>query len=362
MENSPFPFQGPLAPHELQGRDGLVDDLIERISSRRVTALLGPRRYGKTSVLHRVAAVLGDVGVTIVHVDLYEVSSMADVAVRLDQSLDQARGPGLERLRILVSGEISLGVVKLLFAKRAADRPDPVAVLHVLLDSLVEAASRHPMLVVFDEFQGIDRVDGAAGLLRTKLQGHVRELGLVFAGSQPSLMRSMFTDVARPFYGQADLVEIGPLSARALQEIVAGGFAGTGRDSGNLAAHIHEFTAGHPQRSMQLADAAWRSAVPGESYDPAVWGRALDDVRRQSELANESMFSRSQSNDQKLLRLIANGQPLFGTGAGLLELSPGSGQSSRDRLVDLGEIMRAGSGWRLVDPVYADWIRRRFPM
>ena len=102
--------------------------------------------------------------------------------------------------------------------------------------------------------------------------------------------------------------------------------------------------------------------MPGESHDPAVWGRALDDFRRQSELANESMFSRSQSNDQKLLRLIANGQPLFGTGAGLLELSPGSGQSSRDRLVDLGEIMRAGSGWRLVDPVYANWIRRRFPM
>ena len=47
----------------------------------------------------------------------------------------------------------------------------------------------------------------AAGLLRTKLQHHYQEIGLVFAGSQLSLMRAMFTDVARPFYGQAELVE-----------------------------------------------------------------------------------------------------------------------------------------------------------
>jgi hypothetical protein len=41
---------------------------------------------------------------------------------------------------------------------------------------------------------------------------------------------------------------------------------------------------------------------------------------------------------------------------------PGSGQSSRDRLVDNGEIMRAGTPWRVVDPIDADWIRRRFPL
>ena len=54
MEVSPFPHQGPLDPDAVVGRDDLVADLIERVTERRVTALLGPRRFGKTSVMRRV--------------------------------------------------------------------------------------------------------------------------------------------------------------------------------------------------------------------------------------------------------------------------------------------------------------------
>lgn len=363
MDESPFPFQGPLEPHHVQGRDELVGDLVERITARRVTAVLGPRRFGKTSVLRRVGAELEEAGTTVVDVDLYEVSSMADLAVRLDLALATVRGPAVDRLHHFISaGEVNLGAVKLMFTRRPSEQPDPVAVIHHLLDGLVAAARQNPMLVVFDEFGGIDRLDGAAGLLRTKLQHHVRDMGLVFAGSQLSLMRAMFTDVARPFYGQADLVEVGPLSSRALRDIVVSGFRGTDRDPGDLATPIIEFTGGHPQRAMQLADAAWRHAVPGAPHRADLWGIALDDVRAQTDLANETLFSRSQSNDQKLLRLVANGQPIFGAAAQVIGLTPGSGQSSRDRLVDGGEIMRAGTPWRVVDPVYADWIRRRFPL
>ena len=86
---SPFPYQGPLAPHQVAGRDELIDDLVRRITARRVTALLGPRRYGKTSLLLRVSAELQEVST--VWVDLYEVTSMADVAVRFDNALSAAR-------------------------------------------------------------------------------------------------------------------------------------------------------------------------------------------------------------------------------------------------------------------------------
>ncbi len=363
MDESPFPFQGPLEPADVRGRDDVVTDLVERVTARRVTALLGPRRFGKTSVLRRVGAELEAAGTTVVDVDLYEVSSMADLAVRLDHALATVRGPAIDRLHHFISGgEVNLGAVKLMFARRPSEQPDPVAVIHHLLDGLVAAAQRIPLLVVFDEFGGIDRLEGAAGLLRTKLQHHVRDVGLVFAGSQLSLMRAMFTDVARPFYGQAELVDVGPLTPGALRAIVNAGFRTTDRDPGDLATPLIEFTGGHPQRAMQLADAAWRHAVPGEPYRSDLWGIALDDVRRQTEFANETLFSRSQSNDQKLLRLVANGEPIFGAASHVIGLTPGSGQSSRDRLVDGGEIMRTGTPWRVVDPVYADWIRRRFPL
>src|SRR3546814_1766478 len=71
MDRSPFPFQGPLAPSEVTGRDDLRRDLAERMVERRVTALLGPRRYGKTSLLRRVTADLAEVGPETIWIDLY---------------------------------------------------------------------------------------------------------------------------------------------------------------------------------------------------------------------------------------------------------------------------------------------------
>src|SRR3954449_6691 len=178
MELSPFPYHGPLEPAQVGGRDELIHELIERITARRVTALLGPRRYGKTSLLRRVAAELTEV--TTLWVDLYEVTSMADVAVRFDDALGATRGPFAKAARSLAAGaSLNLGVVKVELTGPARGRPDPALTLHTLLDVLVGTASREPTLLVVDEFSSIGRVAGAVGALRTAVQHHYNELGLV---------------------------------------------------------------------------------------------------------------------------------------------------------------------------------------
>src|SRR5690606_2607934 len=135
---------------------------------------------------------------------LFEVTSMVDLAVRLDAALDGGRGGFADTVRRLAASlEVSIGGVKLAFARPS--RPDPVATVHVLLDLLVDAAASTPTVLVLDEFSGIARIEGAAGLFRTKLQHHFDRIGLVFAGSEPSTMRAMFGDREQPFYGQADL-------------------------------------------------------------------------------------------------------------------------------------------------------------
>ena len=47
---------------------------------RRVTALLGPRRYGKTSVIRRVTTTPRAVGPDTVWIDFFGLTSLADVA------------------------------------------------------------------------------------------------------------------------------------------------------------------------------------------------------------------------------------------------------------------------------------------
>jgi uncharacterized protein len=362
VEISPFPYQGPLTADQVHGRDELVADLIVRATERRLTALIGPRRYGKTSVLTRVAAELAEAGTSVVWADLYEVTSLADVALRFDTALAEASGAVGHRLvSVAASLNLNLGVLKVGFARRRAERPDPEATLHLLLDTLVRAAGSHPTVVVLDEFPGVARVPGVAGLLRTKLQHHFQDIGLLFAGSQPSLMRTLFAERTEPFYGQADLVPIGPLSAGAVTAIVDDGFRSTDRDPGTLAASIHGFTGGHPQRTMQLADAAWRTAEPDAPYRPEVWEQGIADVRTAAGQANEAVYARYNSGEKAVLRLLAAGHGLFGAGAEVLAVTPGAAQHARETLIAAGDVTDADGRLALVDPILADWIRRRFP-
>lgn len=175
------------------------------------------------------------------------------------------------------------------------------------------------------------------------------------------MMRMLFTAVDQPFYAQADLVELPPLTRTALDEIVASGF--DGHPPLGLAARIHEFTGGHPQRSMQLADAAWSATRSDESADAIeVWAAALERVRSATADGHEVRFAAASAAEQAVLRLLATGQPLFGRGAQLLTISRSSAQNARKRLAAAGTIAADAGAWSLVDPVYADWVRTRFPL
>ncbi len=361
MELSPFPYQGPLEPAQVQGRDALVADLVERITARRVTALLGPRRFGKTSVLRRLSADLSEV--TTVWVDLYEVTSIADVAVRFDDALGATTGTFARLARSLAAGvSLNLGLVKVDLSGPARNRPDPSLTFQSVLGVLVEAAARAPTLLVVDEFSSIARVTGAAGALRTALQHHYGDLGIVVAGSHPSMMRTLFTDRAEPFYGQADLVEVGPLAPDAVEAILRTGFAATGRDAGAVAAPIGAFATGHPQRTMQLADACWRRTPAGAIADGATWGEALEDVRRATAEGMERIYSAFERGERSVLRAVAISGSVYGAEAGLLDLSTGTATHARRTLLDRGDLADSGAGLVVVDPVLADWIRQRFPL
>ncbi|CAN5873394.1 hypothetical protein BH24ACT6_BH24ACT6_12900 [soil metagenome] len=363
MDVSPFPYQGPLQPDQVRARRELIADLTERLTEHRVTALLGPRRYGKTSVLRRVASDVIHAGVSIVWIDLYEVASMSDVAARLDDAIASVPGRFAELAnKVAAAASVNLGVVSFELRSATRSRPDPLLVAHGLLDVLTRTAAESPTVVVFDEFSSISRVDGAAGLLRTKLQHHFQEIGLVFAGSEPSMMRTLFSDQAAPFYAQADLVEIGPLSNEEVVDVVTEGFVATGRRAGPLPRNIAAFTHGHPQRSMQAADTAWRLVAPGDEADATTWEETLTLLRDATADGNERLFSGLQDGEKAVLRAIASGGSIFGTAASVLDLPTGTAQHARRRLVDRGHLTSGDSGVSIVDPVFADWIRRRFPI
>ncbi len=361
MERSPFPHHGPLEPDQVTGRERLAVDLAQRITDRRLTALLGPRRYGKTSLLKRVAADLEAVGHQPVWIDLYERTSIADVAAAVDRGLAEVVGP-VRRMLDEIAGpfSVNLGLLGVQLSRSPKQRPDAVLTLRNLLEVLTTAAQRHSLFVVFDEFSGIANVQGGAAVLRTELQHHFQDIGIVFAGSAPSTMQALFSEQSQPFFAQADLVEIEPLADDAIVHIIEDGFEATGRGTGGITSRIAQFAQGHPQRAMQLADALWRHVDEGATASPPAWEAALADVRRHVDAGSDRIFSLLPPGQQKVLRAVAAEGTVYGTTASLLDLPAGTARDAADKLVGNGILHRRPQQLALVDPLLADWLRRRF--
>jgi hypothetical protein len=360
MEESPFVTHGPWPPATMQGRADLIADLVERVSRRRVTALVGPRRYGKTSVLQRVAADLTEV--SSVYIDLWGVASSADVARAFDDAL--AKTSGRMRRRVddtAISLGLNVGGVGLSIARPARDRPDYDGLIPSLLSVITGAAEQVPTLLIIDEFSAADRVPHALARLRTGLQHHYRNLGLLFAGSEPSTMQMLFADRAQPFYAQADLLAIGPLSLADATAIITDGFVSTGRGAGALPALAMDLTGGHPHRTMQLADAVWRATPTDTTVQPEHYRMGLDQVRREVIDGLQRFFISLPLGHQRVLRLVANGHPPHGAKGEVIDLTPGSATHARDALLANGDLINPDGRVALTDPLLADFLRTTLP-
>src|ERR1700684_2029418 len=90
---NPFRFSGPLAPEEMIDRDPEADDLLALAEGGHSFRLVGPRRYGKTTLLRRVLEAAEQEKIATVLVDLQDVLSIGEIVVRIERGYDRLRGP-----------------------------------------------------------------------------------------------------------------------------------------------------------------------------------------------------------------------------------------------------------------------------
>jgi hypothetical protein len=121
---------------------------------------------------------------------------------------------------------------------------------------------------------------------------------------------------------------------------------------------------------MLLAHFLWRATGAGQVATLGEWEAALRETRVHIAGEVEARYDRASRNQQRVMRAIAHGaSPFSAATRASLGLEAGSVSKSvelalRDGLIEQhhgpeGEPI-AGS-YRLVDPLLAEWIRRRFP-
>jgi hypothetical protein len=361
--SSPFRF-AELAPDDPIGRDDVVAALLDRARAGRFVLLTAPRRFGKTTLVHRLRRVAeGDPLVVIA--DLQGIRDLGMLAQRLVSAWRTLPAGLPQQVLDHVSSRVA-GLSAGGFGVQLRDRdPNDPGPLESVLSVPVEVAERtgRRVLVVLDEFQEIAPIDGADAVIRSQIQHHADQVSYIFQGSEESILVGLFDHGDRPLYGQAERFRLEPFDLDDLASFVSGRFTASGRRISSAALETYlTVTGGHPQRSMRLADQLWHRIGPGGTVDVADVDAALEAVLAEASAGFADLWGAFDHQERWTLGLIVDGRSLFGPEAEAIGLREGTVRAAVDRL-RRKRVLREADGYgrrdlEIIDPLLAIWLHR----
>ena len=368
---NPFITDRPLPPDELIDRREELARLLGLAEGGHNSRLTAPRRYGKTTLLGRLARDAERLGLHTVYVNFFGVLSLDDVGARIEESYRASLQGPLARwfagaVRSWQPGA-RVGVPGASVEARLLPGAEGSRFLARLLDLPRDVFERTGVrtVVVFDEFQALlgadERVDG---LVRSRIEQHRDEASYIFAGSHPGMMEELFGVQERPLYGQARPLRLGPLPDADLADFIGARLQEGGRDPGAALEPLLVLVRGHPQRAMLLAHHLWEHTPPGTVADEGTWGTTLDAVLAEQQEAFELTWGSLSANERRVLAAAAWVGP-HGAGSSFygkdtlarFKLTSGTARDVRRALVARGELEEPGEGPpRIVDPLLEAWV------
>lgn len=336
--------------------------------------LFSPRRYGKTSLGKRIQRMLVDKGFITFFADFFGVASVDDVAARLAKAIfavthDQEPlwNKALRTIRSFrpvlkpdLEGGISLSV------EPSSVGRSGLRLLEETMDSLGDfiSTAHTPVHVALDEFQEIVILKEALqieGAMRSRIQQ--QKGSYLFIGSRRRVLLGIFNERQRPFFQSAINYPLKTLPVDELIEFLIEQFRkGKRKCSKDLARKLVTQTGNHPYYSQKLAFFVYE-------HSNKVTEVAINQGMERLILSERPVFEailQTLSPHQRLLlqalakeptqKLLANDY-IRNHRLG----SVGGVQHSVRQIEDLDIIEKdQESGfWRLVDPIFAMWLKRQ---
>jgi hypothetical protein len=362
---NPFIYSHPLAPEDIINRDEETQELLRNVVGGHFVRLFAPRKYGKTSLLRRALRDGQEQESLIpVLVDLYRVSSIADVTVRFERAYSKhLKGPLRAKVEDFLQKTgigLSLGAYGISAKLRLDPKVDPLPALHALLDLplRLEESGGYRAFVALDEFQDIDKVPDLDGLIRSHIQYQGEVASYVFAGSEPALMKQLFENKDRPLYGSAVPMRLQRLANEEIAAYVAERFSQTGRSVGDALNPLLDSAKGHPQRTMLLAHRLWGEVPKGETATLDHWRAAHAAALADLNPEFDALWRGFDTSQQKTMRAViaGEGSPYKADVRRRLELTKDMVRKALPRLSATAEIESVDGKHVVVDPLFAEWI------
>lgn len=380
MEN-PFDYGHALDPAQMVDRIPEVAEVHRTLLTGGALFLIGPRRFGKTSILKAAEAKAVAAGGVVIRHDA-EAYPGLDTLVQaiILSAAKQLRGPvakvgellrrAFANLRPQVTYDPMLQTWTTgVDMARDASAPHVPLFIDALdgLAALAKASGRKTALIL-DEFQRIIALGGedAERQIRAAIQHHTN-VAYVFAGSKTTVLNDMTLNPARPFYRLGARLFIREIPREAFVPFVTRGLAQGGvKVTPSAVERIFTLAEDVPYNVQALAHTTWelaRHAGRGTQLTDTLVQQAVRDlVSRDDPFYTQAWNGLTPTQQRALLAMVREG----GRGLQSKEVTQRYGVSPaamRNALLALEQrdIARREERigdvrWRLEDPFFRVWV------
>ena len=367
--NPPFQFGRAIADEFFTDRQQESERLLANFQNGINTILISPRRWGKTSLVKKVAKSAATNELKIIYIDIFQcrepedffqlfVETILKHAIPKWQQRLQAVGEFLTHLapKITVSPDSTNEFSIALDLKK--DEKTPAEILN-LPDRLAEKLNCN-FVICIDEFQQIGEFKDSLSfqkLLRSAWQHHTRTSYCLF-GSQKHLMQHLFTDKSLPFYKFGDVIYLTKIPTREWVSFIVSRFQNSGKNiTPEQAQTICQTVDNHSSYVQQLSWLVWLDTTTAVTQ-PIIENAKADLIAQNSPLF-EALTTNLTAPQLRFLKAVMAGEEKLTTQAAIEKYKLNSSanvMAIKKALIKRDIIEVYNERLTFTDPVLALWL------
>ena len=356
-----------------------LERLVGDLSAGQKVFLISPRRYGKSSLIRQALSAVSRRGALTVEVTVSSFSSYvaflegyARALMAAETKWDRARTWLKDAIRSArteiryTPGESPLGSLTVSFPAVKSDRDISRLAQEVFaLPGRLADARKRKVVVALDEFQAVGEFNGGSveHSMRAAVQ-HQREVGYVFAGSEPSLMERMLGP-KRPFYKAGPVMRLEKIPADEFAAAIDTRFKQSGmKPEDGLGDAIVELAGNLPYDVQRLAHETWDEVRASSSKRATLdlLHQALSRLLSEQDTMFEALWQRLTLAQRAVLRavVIESGHSVLSEDVRTRHRLGGTStiQAALNALVRDDVISREGRRYAVVDSLLREWVAR----
>lgn len=374
--HNPFIFGEIIEEPHFIDRVTELNELVRDLADGQKVFLLSPRRFGKSSLVALALLKLKKRHIRTVNLTVSSYASYAQFLEKFAEKVLRAAGPW-DRVKDLVarfgrsvkpdiSFNMGTGEVSVSLGRGSGFDPSPIAPEVFAMPGELTKNGGFRMAICLDEFQQISEFDGGAveNTIRNQVQEQ-RDVGYVFAGSQPSLMKEMLA-VKRPFYKAGPQMFLDKIPGNDWKEFITRQFGKRGR---TLHAQAMETLLAAadliPYDVQRIAHELWDYAELRDErdLDSADVHSVIDALVRGQSTYYELLWEQLSAGQRAVLQALAQrgSSQIYGQGVrSEFRLGPASSVQKAIQSLDSKDILdRYKDEYFFLDPLLPYWIRKK---